>query len=253
VAVSLRARLARGGRRWPNIGRVITLDPMPAEALAHAFSSLEGHDGPLVPFVIVESGAGRKLTRLVTSDSGQALRQARLHVRGSAAGATAYCLVVEAYVRLGEDRSDAFVLEVGRREEPRAQRYAQPFRRVPGGTAQPVGELLATQSLPSALDPLDPFSLAWGPHITPDITSRDQVAILLVAHELESPANIDRTIRFIRARIRHQARHLPPTLRQGVHVEDRGQEVTPAVRDRLRAAFAGTVEFVNFTTETMRR
>jgi hypothetical protein len=54
-----------------------------------------------------------------------------------------------------------------------------------------------------------------------------------VNHELESEANVARTIRFLRARLRHHAMNLPPGSTQRVEYDDRGQSLTKSARASL--------------------
>jgi hypothetical protein len=94
---------------------------------------------------------------------------------------------------------------------------------------------------------LDPFAHDWG-HITPDWI-KDNVAIHIVTHEVGTPNGIDRTVRFVSARIALFERHLPSGMKQGVIIDDRGQELPPHAREHLRNGLPHRLAFVKFFTE----
>jgi hypothetical protein len=73
------------------------------------------------------------------------------------------------------------------------------------------------------------------------------MAVHAVNHDLDSVENVGRTVRFLRARIRHHAPHLPAGSVQLVHFDDRGQTLTSDTRDALRAL--SEVAQIAFTTE----
>jgi hypothetical protein len=93
----------------------------------------------------------------------------------------------------------------------------------------------------------DPLAFDWGP-ITPD-GIKDNVAYHIVAHDVGTPNGIERTIRFVSARVNWFERHLPSSVRQGVLVDDRGQELPPHARERLRNGLPSRLAFVKFFTE----
>jgi hypothetical protein len=93
----------------------------------------------------------------------------------------------------------------------------------------------------------DPFAYDWGP-ITPD-GIKDNVAIHIVTHELGTRDGIERTIRFVSARVSQFERHLPRGMKQGVIVDDRGQELPLQARERLRNGLPSRLAFVKFFTE----
>lgn len=89
---------------------------------------------------------------------------------------------------------------------------------------------------------MDPFDLDWGA-ATPELTNEsNRLALHVINHDLESPANVQRTLRFLAARSRWFARHLPAGWRQQVVVDDRGQEPAPGAREALRGALAGVAQ-----------
>jgi hypothetical protein len=78
--------------------------------------------------------------------------------------------------------------------------------------------------------------LDWGP-VTPELASADiEVAVHVINHALEQPADLARNIRFLRARIAHFRLHLPAGWVQWVIFDDRGQAVSPASKQALSSA-----------------
>jgi hypothetical protein len=222
------------------------VDPLLTLAFDHAFASIEGHDGPLVPFVLVD-GAKRELLRVVVGDSAEAQAAGRRLARERAATASGYALAYEAYVRAGGERRDAIVVETASAGDAEARLFVQAFERQ-GTTHVRLGEPTAVGARRSALLPVDPFALDWG-SITPDVVSKDETAIHVVNHALGDDVAIERTLRFVAARMALFARHLPPTMRQAVIVDDRGQAVSSRARSRIRERLGGDAAFVRFLGE----
>jgi hypothetical protein len=95
---------------------------------------------------------------------------------------------------------------------------------------------------------VDPLELDWGT-ATPEFVNESLgVALHVVNHNLHDKRNVCRTARFLAARARWFARHLPAGWRQRVAIDDRGQSPAPAAREVLRAGLAGLAE-VSFFSE----
>jgi hypothetical protein len=95
---------------------------------------------------------------------------------------------------------------------------------------------------------VDPFELDWGT-ATPEFVNEERRLALHVAnHDLANPANVRRTTRFLVARSRWFARHLPAGWQQRVVIDDRGQSPAPGTREVLRHALTGLAE-VSFLSE----
>jgi hypothetical protein len=218
------------------------------QALAHAFGSVEGGAGPLIPFLFVEAAGGMQVIRLVCDDSDRAFEIGRAQVRERWSRARAYCLVVEAFVRVKDVRKDAFIVETGHQGAAHATRHAQVFESTDKG-ARRIDAPVHVDNVVSAMAPTNPVELDWGP-VTPDIYNEARgLAVHIVNHELRSKLQQDRTVRFLRARIAHHAPHLPEGVEQGVHVDDRGHPLSEADRAHLRSELERCAAFVRFTSE----
>ena len=116
-------------------------------ALRHGIASA-GAGEPLIPFVVSEDGAGqRSLTRYVTDAVGaRAAGEAAL--RDSAA--TMYAFALDGYVTLDGKKTDAVIVEAGRRGRDRALVFVQPYA-VRGDTAVATGPQHASGDAPSWL------------------------------------------------------------------------------------------------------
>jgi hypothetical protein len=222
------------------------MNALARKALEHAFFSIEGHEDPLIPFVMVERADGVDLLRLVVNDSAAAQSMGRKLARERAPHARGYALAYEGYLRLSGERKDAMIVEAAMAGEGAAQVVAQIFER--GKSCARLGEPLVLPAIPSALEPVDPFSLGWG-GITPDIVSRDNVAIHVINHALGTGAEIERTVRFVRARMKLFRRALPPEMPQAIMVDDRGRELALATKAQLRKELGAESAFVKFTTD----
>ena len=197
-----------------------------------------------IPFVLIDRPAGHVHSTLVTTNSVRAAILGRRIVRDHAAEATAYAIVWDGYARVDDARTDAIIVEHGAREDRSAELVAYPYRRA--GESLVFGEARPFRRRPSALRPLDPEALGWGP-VRPDFyRPADNVAIHVVNHMLE--AGHANTVRFLRGRARVFARHLPqsPPPRQRAVVDVRGQTIDDADVTALRDALAGvmTVELL---------
>ena len=206
-------------------------------ALALAFERF-GTDGQSAPFALVVGETIECLT-IITDRSDKAAYLGRRLVRGRSASATAYAIAIDAFVRRDGARLDAIIVEGAKRGESDARLVAQPYRLVRGAPER-LGAPVFVGARPSELVDWDPHSLDWGP-ITPDVyVDAQKLAVYVVNHDLESAENVARTIRFLRARVRHHAPHLPEGSVQLVHYDDRGQSVT----SRSRAVLADVADDV---------
>ena len=210
------------------------------EALELALSEL-GPEGKLIPFVLATMRDGtRTHFTLVVERSDIALWVARNTVLSQASTIERYAIVVDTYLRIDGERHDAVIVEVGSHDAEVAHVTAHPYTRAAG--AATAGAPLDFERRPSALRPLDPFALAWSPGVTPEFFNEEENhAVHVINHELGSMERVVRTIRFVRARARHFARHLPANARQSVFIEDRGQDISAESRDLLARGLADVV------------
>jgi len=207
-------------------------------ALDIASSSL---DEDMLPFVLLDGAKGMTHLTIVTGRSYRALHLGRRMVREHADDATEYAIVVDAFVRIEGERSDALFVEIGAAGSEASHVTVHRYRREVGTKPAFVGEPLVYETRPSALVRWDPLELDWG-GITPDFYNKDQNhAVHVVAHELESTENVARTVRFLLARARHFSRHLPAGAQQSAFVDDRGQQVPAANREMLARGLAGAL------------
>jgi hypothetical protein len=201
-------------------------------ALAVAFDRL-GTGGQMLPFaLVVGEGDLAECLTIVTDRSDKAQYLGRRLVRETAGAARKYAIATDAYVRRDGERLDAVIIETCERSKPSATVLAQPYR-MAGEVAQPLGDPLSLGVRPSELDAWDPHSLDWGA-ITPDrYVEAQKLAVHIVNHNFESTENVERTVRFLRARVRHHAPHLPEDSSQLVHYDARGQSLTDSARAAL--------------------
>jgi hypothetical protein len=170
---------------------------------------------------------------VAASRSDHATYFARRLVRHEAATVVAYCILVDATVRRDGLASDAFVLECGTAGVPNASRLAQRYEKSWRGPRL-TGAPFPLDDVPSQLDARDPFDLDWGA-ITPDLVIEEEsTAVHVVTHALEKQPNVTLTARFLEAKTRHFARHLPSGFSQIVVFDDRGQVVSPQTKSQLR-------------------
>ena len=96
---------------------------------------------------------------------------------------------------------------------------------------------------------MNPLALTWST-ATPELSNHTrQIAIHVINHDLASPVSVNRTIRFVTARIAYFSTQLPKGWQQAIRIDDRGQEMAPSERERLRSALAP--HSVSFFTEPM--
>ncbi|GEM_PF-4290349 len=203
----------------------------------------------ITPFVFAERAEGNVHATIVTANSARAMILGRRMVRDQLAEATAYAIVCDSFVRIEGVRHDAVLIEHAARGELTAEIVAYPYRATEDGLS--IGEAVPFQRRPTALVPLDPHALDWGP-IIPDLYNAGlNKAAHSVTHRLDTDDAVDRTIRFLGARARMFARHLPPTPPPGqlAFIDLRGQTVPEARRARLTNGLAGVMEEVKLMTE----
>jgi hypothetical protein len=206
------------------------------EALELGIASIDP-SGPMLPFVLAMGTDGKLIhLTLVVDRSDQALEVGRRMVLERAKEIAEYVLVVDSYLRIDGVRHDVLLVESGAANAPTARVTAYRYRHA-ADTAVVEGAPIDFEQRPTALLPLDPHLLDWG-SITPDFYNDEQNhAVHVVSHALDVPAEVARTIRFVRGRARWFARHLPAGAKQSVFVEDRGRELTEATRDTLLHGF----------------
>ena len=103
-----------------------------AEALDHGVSSIEDLGGPLIPFVIIDDGTQKVLTRLVVADSAAAVARGSALVREAPTSVSRYALTFDTYVSAGTERLDAIVVFASERSMAQAAAVAQCYRPLPG-------------------------------------------------------------------------------------------------------------------------
>ena len=218
-----------------------TVNELLERTLMLSFDRL-GSGGQMLPFaLVVREGDTTECLTIVAERSDKAAYFGRRLVKERASTALEYAIATDAYVRRDGERLDAVIVEMGKRGEAIAQVVAQPYR-VSDGAAERVGAPLSLASRPSELSDWDPHSSDWGA-ITPDIyNDARKLGVHIVNHNLELDENVERTIRFLRARIRHHARCLPAGSSQLVHYDDRGQSVTASARTLLVTGLGEDVE-----------
>jgi hypothetical protein len=214
-------------------------------AFAMSFDRL-GSGGQMLPFALVVGHGKIECLTIVTDRSDKASFVGRRLVRQRGSGADEYAIVTDAYIRQASERLDAILVELGERGRSTAEVLAQPYRMV-NGAAERLGAPVPLGSRPSELEAWDPHSLDWGP-VTPDIyVEARKLAVHAVNHDFESDENVERTVRFLRARVRHHSPHLPPGTSQLIHYDDRGQSLSRASRAKLERIGDG-IE-VRFTSD----
>jgi hypothetical protein len=164
------------------------------------------------------------VTTIVTDGDDRAYALARKQVRLRSD--------VDAYVIATRSTTNAALsCETATRGDQRARRLV----------CDPLGhaEDQELASVPTALAPVDPWALNWGP-AKPDQTQADKrLAVHVVNHDL-SDENARRTLRFLQARVRSFAKNLPPDWQQAVFIDDRGQRVPEATSGEIRRSLAST-------------
>lgn len=95
---------------------------------------------------------------------------------------------------------------------------------------------------------MNPFELEWGGVVPEYGFDSPRTAVHVIAHRLETGEDVERNVRFLRARLSWFSHHLPADYRQRVLVYDAGQRLGPESRRELREALSGLAE-VSFYTE----
>lgn len=96
-------------------------------ALDHGIESIQG-GGPLIPFLL-STGAGRPTLQRFVADS---LDRSREMVEEAAtrlgADVELYAFAIDGYLREGDQRQDAVIVEAGQRGQSHAFLFAQPYQ-----------------------------------------------------------------------------------------------------------------------------
>jgi len=95
--------------------------------LDHGVDSVRG-GGPLVPFVVVAGGDGKRtLTRFSTDRLEHSAARAGEFVAALGGDATMYAMVVDGYIMVDGAKFDAILVEGGERGKPFALQFAQRY------------------------------------------------------------------------------------------------------------------------------
>ncbi|MEO8702511.1 MAG: hypothetical protein ABI867_20875 [Kofleriaceae bacterium] len=185
-------------------------------------------EGPVIPYALVEGADGTlQAFTIVTQRSDTAFVLARRIVRTHAAKAVAYAITIDTFLRIEGVRTDAILVEVGRRDEMAtitAHAYANG-----AWSGQPV----PFDARPSVIgDDNDPRAWTWTAVMPDRYNPTENKVAHIVNHRLSDANEIDRTVRFVHARAANVARNTPltPPLRQIVAIEDRGQDLDAVKR-----------------------
>lgn len=165
------------------------------------------------PIVFTEDAAGAREMIAIVSD--HPLAHARRHVR--VANPAAYAI---AFV----NREDKIVIELAHRGDAHATLHV---------FTDGVGTLAQTRR--SMID-FDPQALRWT-GATADVVAPDAGVVHVVAHRLDSPQAVERTVRFLRGRAERFA------AAQRVIVDTDAQTISPGLRAQLALAVPMPVEW----------
>jgi hypothetical protein len=83
--------------------------------------------GPLIPFVVIQNGEERRVVRFVADQLEDAVAEARAFIDELAATLQTYALAVDAFVTIGEHKSDAILVEGEERGRGFALQFAQRY------------------------------------------------------------------------------------------------------------------------------
>lgn len=97
-------------------------------ALDHGIDSVKAAGGPLIPFVMYDTGGEVHLVRMVTEKLEDGPIQCRDLVRQLPDTAQRYALAFDGYITIADERTDAIVVEAGERGMPQGVRFAQCYR-----------------------------------------------------------------------------------------------------------------------------
>ncbi len=96
---------------------------------------------------------------------------------------------------------------------------------------------------------MSPGGLSWGRATVEYASDSRMIALHIFAHSLESPLAVERTIRFVIARLAWHSTQLPKGFSSWVAFDDRGQAISEDVRAALRSALGLHVARVAFMSE----
>jgi hypothetical protein len=99
---------------------------------------------------------------------------------------------------------------------------------------------------------VDPLELEWGPATIESTNETLRIAVHVFNHDLGTPECVRKNVRFARGRIAWFAKHLPERIGQVVAFDDRGQDVSPSVRDELKRLLASSGARVVFFSEGLK-
>jgi hypothetical protein len=102
-------------------------------ALDHGIDSVR-LGGPLIPFVMIQRGEERGLTRFVSELLEDAVAEARKYIAENAATLQAYALTVDGYFTINEHKFDAILVEGEERGSGFALQFAQRYTPFDGDT-----------------------------------------------------------------------------------------------------------------------
>jgi hypothetical protein len=195
-------------------------------------------DGQLLPFALVEGPDGLKKLTIVTPRSDMAMILGRRLIKAEVS-AERYAICADAFLRIAGERRDAVLIEDGNRGDRTALVVGHPYSGAVFDTAVDL------ERRPSAMHDWDPLDFDWGAASVDIYNEERKLAVHIVNHELATAEQLARSVRFVRARIRHHTRCLPQGTSHIVHVEDRDRVVDKA---ELRAGIGGTAQ-VMFASE----
>jgi hypothetical protein len=99
-------------------------------AIDHGFESIEGGGGPLTPFVMGVTTSGEKIMhRFVAELLEEGLSQAQRYVAENQRNLRMYAIAWDGYVTLGDERTDAILVEAADRAEEGAVLFCQRYRK----------------------------------------------------------------------------------------------------------------------------
>lgn len=95
----------------------------------------------------------------------------------------------------------------------------------------------------------DPFKASWGKITIESVVTAKKIVVHVFNHDLQSEANILRNLSFVSSRVKYAATAIPPGFAQHVMFDDRGQDVSDSVRDRIKNALRSQAAWVSFISK----
>lgn len=96
-------------------------------SLDHGIASIEDGSGPLIPFVVEQSGGEKKLNRFMADHLEECIASARHHIASLGSSVSAFAFAHDGYCTLEGTKYDAIFVEAELRSHPgtiiMAQRY----------------------------------------------------------------------------------------------------------------------------------